>query len=322
MYLLNKVSFARILVIIGSVLALNGCLLTDAFKQELIDKNTQTDLQKKIGELEETYTLQELTRRINNIEKITPEISRVMELESDLAYLTEMMKSDRQGISSINRDTDILVDEGLPSLEVLAEADFLPNVRAGNNQVELAAASPLVKPLTTLSSEQVVSIDDKFSSSANTNVNNMLGGSERQSQTNSNIEDKFTQARNVSNKQFSSQIQAGNSRPSDIVGPTIDENTSNACYAQAADGGKHSIHLASYITKANAISGWNKLMNKHDSLLCNLTPKLANVSVKGTDYLSLRVGPLSDKTTALKLCAAIKATGDYCASAEYHGTQL
>jgi hypothetical protein len=83
-----------------------------------------------------------------------------------------------------------------------------------------------------------------------------------------------------------------------------------------------SLHLASYKTKKAAVDGWKKLDSKYSDIWCETSAKLAKVVVKGTEYLSLRVGGYDSKDKVLQLCSMVKERGDYCAVSTADGDIL
>ena len=101
---------------------------------------------------------------------------------------------------------------------------------------------------------------------------------------------------------------AYNSNPQNIVGD------SNNCSDWKVDPVQtYSLHLASYKSQKSAEDGWNQLDKKYSDIWCQTDAKLAKVIVKGTEYLSLRVGGYDSKDKVLQLCSILKERGDYCA---------
>jgi hypothetical protein len=105
--------------------------------------------------------------------------------------------------------------------------------------------------------------------------------------------------------------------PQQIVGDV------GSCKEWKVDSVKtYSLHLASYKSRKAAEDGWNKLNSKYADVWCETEAKLAKVNVKGTEYLSLRVGGYNSRDKVLQLCSVVKEQGDYCAVTTTKGETL
>lgn len=309
-------------------LSLSACLLTDDFKKNLIEENNQ-------------IAIKDVSKRVDDIEKITPQLNRIIELESNLLYLTSLLESEQ----SIKK-ASLSPSSRLSSLDnIVSQQDKGNKFEASTaEEIELQAAlPPLTQSVQMSRYAQQNDSFDKFSDlksstsqaelvPANISSSALLPANTA-SQVNTldaeSIDNKFSQqASYIAPPVRPKKIVTPKLKVQDIVGDIKKENQANntllnhTCAEAGDNASKYSIHLASYKSTENAKSGWDQLMSKHKNLLCNLSPRLAQVSVNGNEYLSLRVGPLLDKNSALALCSAIKSTGDYCASAEFVGRQL
>ena len=304
----------------SSTLLLSGCLLTEVFKEELIEESKVAKLQQKLDSIEEQITIQELARKIQDFEQLKPDLKRIVELESDLAYLTETMRAGDAavlGVQSafnalpsigdqyskqdiINQQLDTSASE--PSFSQVAPAP----TQFRNMSIEVGSATKVMSTDQFSDLRQdAAQVDAKFSSdmAATVNTSQLSGNSVDTSEVQ---EDKFQQP-----------------NPRLIVGSTIVANDQlSSCVQAGNNNADYSIHLASYSNETNARLGWQILGAKYEGLLCKLTPKLASVSVNGKEYFSLRVGPLDDTSTAIDLCKEIRKTGGYCASARFAGKNL
>ena len=307
---LSETPIIKIALVCFMIFSMSGCLLTESFKQNAKEQNEMNIAKKKLADIKEIYTAQELTKKLQELERLQPDINRVIALEGDLAYLTELIKSEAafgaQGIKgeaelpSLNSiiSSDInLMDMAISDTEQASKlASNAPNLKL-NNGVQVGVAPSYLPSLTKdtnlAASNDTISIDDKFKGhSFLSSAKEGLGSS----------------------VQLNKAIQGD-----DLSSKSVSEN---GCFEPGSKNGTYSVHLASYKSKTNALSGWKKLFSKHQNLLCKLSPKLVDVTVNGQQFLSLRAGPLNDRPTALNLCSAIKAEGDYCGSAAFVGSPL
>lgn len=317
-------------------LSLCGCILTDDYKQSLKDKHELTEIQQQIEQLEEVYTLQQVSRKVQALEQLRPDINRIIEMENDLAYLTNILEN-----SEAMNNNGTIDGPSLPSIEtVVSESSFLndqnsqnslPNFEADNSSVVVNAVAPIM-----ISSDAGIydiedsAIDAKFSSSINDTDSQFMSANQKpldkfssvsNSDDNQMIDSKFSNSGSlVANQSFASN-QYTQSSPQDIVAK-VEQANIDSCFISGSVDSQYSVHLASYSTESSAKKGWQLLSEKHKGLLCNLSAKVTDVSVNGKQFLSLRVGPLANQQSVKQLCSAIKATGDYCASAEYSGRNL
>lgn len=82
----------------------------------------------------------------------------------------------------------------------------------------------------------------------------------------------------------------------------------------AMSGPQPAIHLASYRSEKDAVSGWKALQKKHSSVLGGLQSeiKLVNLGPRKGKYYRLKVGPFPTQNAAKKACRSLKAKRQYC----------
>lgn len=181
---------------------------------------------------------------------------------------------------------------GMPSNQGVDQAKF-----ETNSQVELGSADPIMELDNARQSTPIATGQSKF-----------LAG-------NSSPEIKREPVR--SNAQVDMNKFSNMTNPRQIVGNV------NNCSEWKADKTKtYSLHLASYKSRAAAESGWNQLDEKYADVWCDTQATLAKVVVKGTEYLSLRVGAYDSRDKVLSLCSLIKERGDYCAVSTATGERI
>lgn len=286
---------------------MSGCLLTDVYKREAIESHKADGFKQKLSEIEDVYTIHELTQKLKEIEVMRNDINRVIALESDLAYLTEIVAGTKK-----QTESDLGKGLELPSLDTIVDKQdlvggsstqsigaVLTNAFSDTTNVKLASATPI--PASIANQQRGNVADSKFSDSLpSAPQTNNRASINSASNNSAGVSDKFSGTQNSNASSLSDQ-----------------------CFQSAGGAtGNFSVHLASYKSSSNAAKGWSSLFEKHKAILCQLTPKLADVNANGQQFLSLRVGPLRDRASAVTLCSLIKAKGDYCASAEFMGRPL
>ncbi|WP_371192899.1 SPOR domain-containing protein [Glaciecola sp. SC05] len=347
---------------------LSACLLTDAFKTEMIENHNKqsqlseieqerlelsdekSELTKKIQELERRYTLKEIEDNIEDFKALRPSITRLIELESDLAFVTEFLRNKEKPVSfSANQPLGDTLGS-LPELSDIVEQQQTQTLLTKNNgnvepgfdtpqqsspNVSVMAATPITAPIIKSTTSAIVATDSKFSNFEGTSSNLVVAATT----TAPEMDTKFSQAQGPHQGSTESSGSNGSTlRPITFQGNTMNGRSSSEIVANIKDkalplnlptdcqaspsGGRYSVHLASYSNEKNAKAGWQSLASKYANVLCALTPKLASVQVKGTPYLSLRLGPIDNKAMAQQICKTIQAKGDYCASAPYEGASL
>lgn len=83
------------------------------------------------------------------------------------------------------------------------------------------------------------------------------------------------------------------------------------------------IHLASYYTNVDAVSGWGVLLDRHERLLDGLEPRAVEVDLGDRGiFVRLLAGPLRDPAEASELCELLRDEGAYCVPADGAGKFL
>ncbi|MEQ3659609.1 MAG: SPOR domain-containing protein [Glaciecola sp.] len=301
-----------------------------------------------------------LKREVEDFKSMKESLSRLVALESDLNFLLEEMsrfnekspviyedasipfaQNNARASSFQAKDTVVFSSEGR---NVISSNNREPQVGGGNDRWasesgemnKLGIARKNQNDLSSTNSgvsTQGVNAA-KFESSRNvelapaTPIMQMPAALTRADQQKTAVSmDKFKQD-NVAPK---AQVQGGLPRernakadmskfstdPSQIIGDV------GSCMEWKSDKNKtYALHLASYTSRTAAESGWNKLDQKYQDLWCDTPASLAKVVVKGTEYLSLRVGGYDSRDKVLELCSEIKQRGDYCAVSTAVGERI
>lgn len=167
----------------------------------------------------------------------------------------------------------------------------------GSNDVEVNAAKPLIQAENKSGTKTSISRSSQVREGNRAVISNNLPNRAQQVATLSKFSD--------------------NTSPKAIVGNV------NTCKQWEVDSTKtYSLHLASYKSKTSAENGWNQLDKKYADIWCDTPATLAKVSVKGTEYLSLRVGAYESRDKVVELCSVIKQRGDYCAVSTAAGERI
>jgi uncharacterized protein YceK len=95
--------------------------------------------------------------------------------------------------------------------------------------------------------------------------------------------------------------------------------------ASQLDGARsmlNAVHLASYRSRDNAVSGWRDLQSSH-SALSGLSARLgtAELGERGT-YLRLKAGPLDSPSQAESICETLRIQGLWCTATDFTGEPL
>ncbi|GLR70672.1 SPOR domain-containing protein [Agaribacter marinus] len=311
----SKICFIVFLVIT----LLKGCLLTDDYKDNQVENYEFEKIKERIENLDEQYTNLDIQKNVKEFEQLKPGLRRLIKLESDLMYLTESLKQKNSSISD-SLDSSRKSESGdLPSFEDLVKkesstfsSELVFQKSAESQKLDLQAGQSGVSE-GKFATKKVGSVAVGAAPKIMDVLQNKKGVA-----SNEEIDRKFSDM-SISKRHTKSLMVT---KESSARNNTYLNNSQDECEAHNSVDGKYSLHLASYKNKASARAGWEKLQYKHAATVCNLIPKLENVSVNGVKYLSLRAGPLNDKSKVDKLCNLIRATGDYCASAVFTGSNL
>lgn len=95
--------------------------------------------------------------------------------------------------------------------------------------------------------------------------------------------------------------------------------------APQADGAVsllHAVHLASYRREEMAVRGWVELQAAQP-VLAGLDARLELAHIPGQgDFLRLKAGPFDTAAAAQAICEELRASGQYCMAAGFHGRPL
>jgi hypothetical protein len=292
----------------------------------------------------------ELQNEIEDFKSMKSSLNRLVALESDLNFLLDEM-------SRFNEKNPVMYQEAEQASarpeQVNSEVVF-----SADGRTETAAAEQTADGW----SRAAENMADKWQSQASEMNSLRLSRdvstraqsrnpSTSQSNTNlsapSNVDNsKFSGSRKVDvaaakpimqvNSQNSRQVQAPSQSQSQKNSGAVDSSKFSygtdpkqiigdvgSCREWKVDSVKtYSLHLASYKSRKAAEDGWNKLNAKYADIWCETEAKLAKVVVKGTEYLSLRVGGYKSRDKVLQLCSVVKEQGDYCAVSATKGEAL
>lgn len=318
-----KSILSKSFILFLSIFSLSACLLTDEFKQDLVESYEENSQVERLARLEQ---------KVEEWNQIRPQLAKLIELEGDLEYLAEVMvQNDRTNnkqsimpaVGALQEDVNALLDDistqnndvFVPAeLRVIGETMQAPNYQttASFDKTQSSVEVMAVKPINSnmrIDSNEDAATDSKFSGGAVSNSSSLANTANKYQAPmmdsvaqNGVDDDKFSQS-------VSSSVITKQSRVNDCSNPSL-------------SNGELSVHIASYSSSTRAKQGLQEIINKHKNTLCNLKPILANVNVNGKNYYSLRFGPLSTLDEVNNVCVDIRAGGDYCARAEYSGDSL
>ena len=108
--------------------------------------------------------------------------------------------------------------------------------------------------------------------------------------------------------QQSAALQPAPVKPPKPAKPAV--QTAAATPAAATAPTKYVVQVGSKKNQTEALASFADMQQKYPTLLANYRPMVqkADLGAKGTWY-RLRIGPISDKTAAAKLCSQLKSQG-------------
>ena len=256
---------------------------------------------------EQTTSIDELkviiAKQNQRWEEAQPAISRLIELEQDISFLTEQF-------GNLNPVPDYGSQYNLPGgFDDSTEQNILGSDNAVRPSFDALSTPAELTKINENDDEQSA----KFSaedSSLSTNVavvapaKPVMGNNLKQANR-SNLVD------NSSGGVDDAKFKGGALTPSSMQGPC---NTGNH---SIGDG--YAIHLASFKSKKSVMQSWNDFKGKAANITCNKLALNETVNVKGQTFYSLRFGPYASKQEALKTCSAIKTFQNYCGVTSFKG---
>lgn len=309
-------------------LAVSGCGILSS---SIVSDNNKLD-----KDIELAKKSQELAAELKDFQVLKPSLTRLVALESDLSFLLDE-------VSRFSESNPVIYNASSRT-----PASELSKVPSGNSVVYKSDGSMMssadephsdssnFRELETRNFETDLLRLQQGSTSTNAGTNSLRGVG---FSTSSNQDVVVAPARPIlsADKSSISKFQ-GMQGPDAIVGG-IDNVTSSkfssqpsannllpradGCSSQpTSDSSNFALHLASYKNFNNAKSGWLNLRQKYASTWCEASARLETVSVKGTDYFSLRVGGYDSKEAANQMCSKIRAQGDYCQVASFSGVSI
>lgn len=276
----------------------------------------------------------ELESEIADFKSMKSSLTRLVSLESDLSFLLDEMSrfneknpilydvasndspSDEAGKSELiytasgktERTVENTADgwaktQGSMADKWSSQAEEMDQLRIGQSR------SPSARPQITVPAKNNGMDQSKFSSNSQVDV--------APARPVLQVAQAPNRASNAAVRQVNEDKFSYSSNPQQIVG-----ELDNCSDWKVDSVQNYSLHLASYKTRKSAEDGWNKLDDKYADVWCKTEAKLAKVIVKGSEYLSLRVGGYDSKDKVLQLCSMVKSRGDYCAVSTAEGEIL
>ena len=186
----------------------------------------------------------------------------------------------------------------------------METAKTGNSQVEVGTATPVMQLDSSVTNQAPGPATAGVRPSRFRSANSDVANAATRPTSRAPIPNNLTKSAPVDMRKFSNN-------PRQIVGDV------SSCSEWKSDTQKtYSLHLASYKSRSAAESGWNSLDKKYEDVWCDTQATLAKVVVKGTEYLSLRVGAYDSRDKVLSLCSVIKERGDYCAVSTATGERI
>ncbi len=308
MTLRNIISFSGI---VCSFLLISGC---SSFPNMASGSSTTANI-------EQRESMGEMLKHMQEWEDLKPGLVRLVKKESELSFLLSELEGmanvqtfdndfvDISGKNMVSQQTNLPASSGLQDMASALDASA-PLTQI----VEVASASPIRRNLaennkfsnSSLAPPKLAAAFTSASAASQTipKKPRFIGPAAQQSFASPSREQAVSaskfQEKNVAN----------------IVG-SIDE-----CAANLNNSGDTAIHLVSYKSSNYVEKGWQELSAKHKAVLCGKQPIVANVTVKGVDYHSLRVGPYSTVSEAQNACKKLRDSGQYCAVTEFSGKRI
>lgn len=296
-----------------------------------------------------------MQNEIEDFKSMKPSLSRLVALESDLSFLLEEMSrfneqnpvmfdtADTPAPNNPNQSKSTVVFSADGKKEIASEkivdgwaegagtmADKWNNDAREMNTVGMS----LRKRPSSLSASGTSSSQGVNQAKFETNNNVELGSADpimeldnaRQPTSIAAGQPTFlagSPASEIKREPARSNSQVDMNKFSNMTNPRQIVGNINNCTKWKADKTKtYALHLASYKSRTAAESGWSQLDEKYADVWCDTEASLAKVVVKGTEYLSLRVGGYDSRDKVLSLCSVIKERGDYCAVSTATGERI
>lgn len=252
-----------------------------------IEKNIET------VELDKTHKM--LVEHLKEWSSVKGNINRLLELESELAYLVNALKQQDELVVLVEPD-EIIGDFTAPELLSIDK----------QNEVNFGEPDKIDKEL---ESEVEGVNNNKFSSNKAATVQTFAAP-------------KLPVVASES-KEGVSKAKFSNAGLNSISESTtqLKQNINNeqSCLPNYNQSGKYALHLISVSNKDKIDAAQQQMTEKYNDTLCGKYVKIAQVLIRDIEFSSLRFGPFDKKVDAQNACSEIQASGQYCSVATFDG---
>ncbi|MFW8590195.1 SPOR domain-containing protein [Glaciecola sp. 2405UD65-10] len=315
------IKYKKLSALIASSCLLFSCsIIPDMSKVEAFLTNSQDESSFEMEEAEgitnakPSPSIEEQTTSIDELkviiakqnqrwEEAQPAISRLIELEQDISFLTEQF-------GNLNPVPDYGSQYNVPGgFTASTEQDVLSSgstVRPSFNTVTTPAELTKIN-------EKDDEPPSKFSGKNSTMPSNVAVAAPA----------KPVMGNNLKQANPSHLVSNSNDGVDDAKftgGKLTPDSKQEQCdTSNYTIGNGFAIHLASFKSRASVTKSWDDFKGKAADITCNKLALNETVSVKGQTFYSLRFGPYSSKQEALKTCSAIKTFQSYCGVTNFKG---
>lgn len=259
--------------------------------------------------IQHTRQIQELTKDIEELKSLKPQLVKLIEYENEFSYIFEQLETLNRPMENTNIATVQSADLiKLPSDDVMINNNNAMSSTTPTTITSTALRRPsvmqnsrpqqVVLESNTGANVEIGVADDKFKSMAQTSV-----------QSNETIDAKFA------------SLASENTTPQDTKSKIIGRLPAQADTCKSPTG-EFAIHLVSYSTEQQANKGWADLNSKVADITCNRRARLQEVIVRDKTFYSVRVGPYDSDKSAREICSLISQRGQYCGVSEYTGNAI
>ena len=290
------------------ILSIAGCASTESPAPTLSFKLKQQAIK------------EELHSHLEEYQSVKPAIERLVALESDLRLLMDQI-ANLEPMPQQPANTDTIANSGVqeskPTQMITEPAPILPTLE------ETIQAAEQAKKAASKTKDLVEQIPQITVAQA-TEVTPVTEPEERPSNKPNASSGTVTQLRELQDKtnfvNVSSPLSTDNIRSLPRLFPS---QLYTQCVPQPIqpDETQFGVHIASFKLSNKLPEGWNKIVKRYPEL-CKKGGVVRNVSINGTTFYSLRVGPYENKQAAKAFCSTLKANSQYCRITHFNGEAL
>jgi hypothetical protein len=281
--------------------------LTDAKKLFIKDvvKSTPTSDFIELSKLD--LIERKLDKHIEHWNGREGELNRLILLGQDMEFVLKELKEQELQTSNLIEPFSLSKQEMLDNTDVngsnlVQEVRDLSPTSTVNPALEINPVQPINESL--MPSGQSLA-DNKFSSRTNPRLS-QKNTSVAQSTITSPIDNKFSK---TANQSAAAEVMSG---LQNVKETTQTCQPLSAAALSSSFGKAFAVHLASYKDDKNVKSGATRLRDQFNQELCGKVAVVKPIEVRGTNFLSLRMGPFRQRDNALETCRKISDQGAYC----------